>query len=261
MAESSGDATVPYDKVWRLVSARNVALFLDIDGTLLDLAPTPTSVRVPRALVESLTRADRKLDGALALVSGRAIDEIDHLFEPLRLRASGVHGAQIRLHPDTPAQVVGAASTLPDSLAASVQEAVRHFPGILIENKRFSLAVHYRLNPQAARWLRVTLQELIAAAPPGDIEIEEAHSAFELKSPKYDKGKAIALFLSEEPFRGRTPVFVGDDTTDEAGFAEVTARGGWAYSVGQRRPGVTGFFDSPGIVRDWLAAFARGEAG
>jgi trehalose 6-phosphate phosphatase len=241
-----------------LAVAPDVALFLDVDGTLLDIGETPRSVTVPRKLVDSLRRAERKLDGALALISGRPIEDIDSLFEPLRLRASGVHGAEIRLRPDDPAEFVGAADTVPSTLAATVKDTVRHFPGILIEDKGFSLAVHYRLNPRAARWLRETLQELVMAASLPAIEIQEAHCAFELKPRDFDKGKAITSFLRQEPFRGRMPIYVGDDKTDEAGFAVAMSRGGRAYSVGRRMSGVVGFFESPQAVRDWLAAFASG---
>ena len=236
-------------------AGENVALFLDVDGTLLDIAETPNSVMVPSDLIESLRRAERKLEGALALISGRAIEDLDRLFEPLRLRASGVHGAQIRSTPDSPAEALRSAVLLPPGFAAIVKEAVRHFPGILIENKDFTLAVHYRLNPQAARWLRETLQELVSEASLREIEIQEAHYAFELKPRTFDKGKAIAAFLGQEPFRGRIPIFVGDDTTDEAGFAEVSSCGGRAYSVGTFRPGAIGVFKSPQSVREWLAAF------
>jgi trehalose 6-phosphate phosphatase len=259
IVQTSGEILVHIAETLRVVASPNVALFLDVDGTLLDIADTPDAVSVPVELVASVRRAENKLDGALALISGRVIEDIDRLFDPLRLRASGVHGAQIRLHPDDSTQIIASAIPLPSDFAATVDEAVRHFPGILIENKRFSVAVHYRLYPQAARWLRETLQELLRDASLRDVEIQEALYAFELKPRVFDKGKAIASFLSQEPFRGRKPIFVGDDTTDQAGFAEVHSRGGRAYSVGRRRPGVVGFFESPHSVRDWLAAFAAGE--
>ena len=260
MPLATREASVPITQAFGVVAVSNIALFLDIDGTLLDIAETPDSVTVPPELIDSLRRAERKLEGALALISGRAIEDIDRLFQPLRLQAGGVHGAQIRSNPDVPAEALGFADRLPTDLAANVKEAVRHFPGILIENKGFSVAVHYRLNPQAARWLRETLQELVSAASLRDVEIQEARYAFEVKPRSFDKGKAIAAFLQREPFRGRLPIFVGDDTTDEAGFAEVTSRGGSAYSVGICRPGTTGFFDSPQTVREWLAAFAAGDS-
>src|SRR5208282_3615387 len=114
-----------------------------------------------------------------------------------------------------------------------------------------SVAIHYRLNPEIAPILRDALRELIAAKPWQGLEIEDAHYAFEVKRVTFDKGKAVALFLKHEPFRGRMPIFVGDDTTDESGFAAVTACGGRAFSVGRPRPGAIGFFEAPQTVRDW----------
>jgi len=260
--EAQRDASTGLDEALRMVNDQNAALFLDVDGTLLDLAERPDAVLVPEGLVGTLARAMRKLHGALALVSGRTIDEIDRLFAPLRVRASGVHGAQIRVEPGEPIRIAPAASELPASFRTALGLVLRRFSGILIENKGFSIAVHYRLNPEIAPKLRDALRGLLAAGPWRDLEIEDAHYAFELKRPTFDKGRAIAQFLTREPFRGRMPIFVGDDTTDESGFATVTARGGRAYSVGRPRPGAIGFFETPQSVRDWLAALAAsGEGG
>ena len=258
-ARDQEHAPLAIDETLFFFAGADVALFLDVDGTLLDLAATPDAVCVPADLIATLARAERKLAGALALVSGRTIEDLDRLFDPLRLRGSGVHGAQMRLQPNRPAQAVPAAVQLPPSLETTVRCAIRHFPALLVENKGFSLAVHYRRNPQAAQWLRETLQELILATPSWGVELLDAHYAFELKRPSFNKGKSIALFLQEPPFHGRRPVFIGDDTTDEAGFAEVVARGGQAYSIGERRPGAIGFFESPQMVRQWLTAFAPRE--
>jgi trehalose 6-phosphate phosphatase len=236
-----------------------LALFLDVDGTLLDLAERPDLVVTPAGLVATLEDAERKLAGALALVSGRAIDDLDRLFEPLRLRASGVHGAEMRFDPGGPATSTPAGSELPQSLVQALTRAVEAFPGVFVENKRFSISVHYRLAPAAERPVRETVMRLVESLRP-PVEVMNAHCAIELKGPGFDKGRAIATFLSTPPFRGRTPVFVGDDATDESGFAVVAARGGSAYSVGRLRPGAIGVFSEPRAVRDWLAEFAgRGE--
>ncbi len=250
------DSSLGAGEALPMVDRQIAAVFLDVDGTLLDLASSPDTVFVPDGLVGVLSRATRRLSGALALVSGRTIDDMDLLFAPLRLRASGVHGAQIRIHPTQPIQIAPAASELPLSFRTALNVALSRFPGILIENKGFSVAIHYRLNPEIAANLRGALRDLIAAEPWRGLEIEDAHFAFELKPPSFDKGKAIAHFLACAPFRGRTPIFIGDDTTDESGFAAVAARGGRAYSVGRLRTGALGFFETPQTVRDWLAAFA-----
>jgi len=233
-----------------------IALFLDIDGTLLDLALRPDAVSVPADLAPTLARAERKLAGALALVSGRTIEETDRLFAPLRLCASGVHGAQVRLRPDGPLETVADAGATPKNLATAIRAAIRHCPRLLVEDKGQSVAVHFRLNPEAAPWVRETLRELIDASPSWGVELLDAHYALEVKPSSVDKGKSIALFMRQAPFQGRLPVFIGDDATDEAGFAEVAARGGRGFSVGRRRPGAIGVFESPQAVRAWLAAFS-----
>jgi trehalose 6-phosphate phosphatase len=236
-----------------------LALFLDVDGTLLDLAERPDDVVTPAGLVETLARTERKLAGALALISGRAIDDVDRLFAPLQLRVSGVHGAEIRFNPGEPVKLLPAAMELPQSLSAALKRAIEPFPGALVETKRFSIAVHYRLAPEVEQPLREAVKRVVETWPTA-VEVMDAHYAIEVKTPGFDKGSAIAAFLSTPAFRGRTPVFVGDDATDERGFAVVVARGGNAYSVGRRLPGASGVFSEPGAVRDWLAEFAlRGE--
>ena len=236
-----------------------LALFLDVDGTLLDLAARPDDVVTPAGLVTTLAGAERKLAGALALISGRSIDDVDRLFAPLRLRVSGVHGAEIRFDPNAPTMPTAAAD-LPQSLLAALRRAVEPFPGVFVENKRFSFTVHYRLAPSAERPLRNIVKQLVDSIPIA-VDIMDAHYAIEIKSPCFDKGGAIAAFLATSTFRGRTPIFVGDDTTDESGFALVTARGGIAYSVGRPRPGAIGAFSEPRAVREWLAKFAaRGSS-
>jgi trehalose 6-phosphate phosphatase len=234
---------------------RPLALFLDIDGTLLDLAARPDQVLMPANLPATLARAERKLNGALALVSGRSIDDVDRLFDPLRLRASGAHGAEIRFEPGGPVTQAVAAKELPRSLLRDLTQTAECFPGSFVEDKRFSFAVHYRLAPAAERPLREAVTRLVDSSSAA-IEILDAHQAIEIKAHGSDKGGAIAAFLSTPAFRGRTPIFVGDDTTDESGFAVVAARGGYAYSVGEPRPGAMGVFPEPRSVRDWLADFA-----
>jgi trehalose 6-phosphate phosphatase len=240
------------------LSNASVALFLDVDGTLLDLAARPDDVVTPAGLVTTLAGAERKLAGALALISGRSIDDVDQLFTPLRLRVSGVHGAEIRFDPDgSPAPTV--AADLPQSLLAALRRAIEPFPGVFVENKRFSFTVHYRLTPSAEPQVRNIVKQLVDSISTR-VVIMDAHCAIEIKSPCFDKGGAIAAFLATSTFRGRKPIFVGDDTTDESGFALVSARGGSAYSVGRRRPGAIGSFSAPQAVRRWLAEFARGSS-
>ncbi len=224
------------------------ALFLDVDGTLLDLAASPTAVVVPRGLVECIASIELALGGALALFSG--------LFQPLCLRASGVYGAEIRYDPLTPVLTVDAADALPSRLWRSLNESLADFPGAFAEDKRFSFAVHYSAAPSCGADLRKVLRQLVAAEGSADVEIIDARLAFEIKGRGFDKGSAINRFLTRPPFVGRVPIFIGDDWTDEAGFAAVIRRGGAAHSVGQLRPGVSGVFSDPSMVRDWLASSA-----
>jgi trehalose 6-phosphate phosphatase len=236
----------------------SVALFLDVDGTLLDLAARPDDVVVPGGLVTTLAGIEHKLAGALALISGRSIDDVDQLFAPLRLRVSGVHGAEIRFDPDG-SRGPAVTSGLPQSLLTALRRAAEPFPGVFVEDKRFSFTVHYRLAPSAEGPLRKIVKELVGSVSTR-VDIMDAHCAIEIKSPCFDKGGAIATYLSTPTFRGRRPIFVGDDTTDESGFALVSERGGCAYSVGRPRPGAIGSFSAPQAVRAWLAEFARGSA-
>ena len=230
-----------------------------MDGTLLDLAERPDSVVTPSELLNSLEKVERKLDGALALISGRSIVELDRLFAPLRLRASGVHGAELRLDPTKPAVKAGGTEELPGDLWSALNDGLRDFPGVFAENKRFSFAIHYRQAPQLETPVREAVTRLVERETQA-LEVMDAHCAVEIKAPGANKGLAIASFLESPPFAGRTPIFVGDDATDEAGFAFVSARGGFAYSVGPRRPGVNGTFAHPSDVRDWLKGFVEGKA-
>lgn len=232
------------------------ALFLDVDGTLLDLAASPMAVVVPHGLVECIADIERALGGAFALVSGRTLADLDWLFSPLRLRAGAVHGAEIRYDPQTPVIVDAAAAALPARLWRSLNESLADFPGVFAEDKRFSFAVHYRAAPNCGADLRKLLRRLVAAEAIPDMQIVDSRLAFEIKGGGFDKGSAINRFLARSPFVGRVPIFVGDDGTDEAGFAAVVERHGVAYSVGQFRPGVSGVFSEPSMVRGWLARSA-----
>jgi trehalose 6-phosphate phosphatase len=240
---------------------RPVALFLDVDGTLLDIADRPEQVDVPPEVVGALAEADRNLDGALGLVSGREFDELDRLFRPLKLRGAAVHCAELRFEPGAAPIRARETSELPVSLWNELTEALREFPGTFAENKRYSFTVHYRLAPEAELALRKAVTRLVQVERRVAVQLMNARRAIELKAPGYDKGRAIEALLSVAPFSGRTPIYVGDDTTDEAGFAAVSARGGFAYAVGQPRPGARGLFARPSDVRAWLEAFARRRGG
>lgn len=229
------------------------ALFLDVDGTLLDFAETPEQVSVPSGLPDLLRALHDFLGGALALVSGRPIATLDRLFAPLRLPAAGQHGAELR------ATALGEiVRTPPPSHLAEVSAGLRRFaathPGILVEDKNASVAVHYRRAPQFRDELEAFTRAAIATNNE-HMEILEAVMAFDVKLRSVDKGRAVAWFMNRPPFTGRVPVFIGDDHTDEYGFAEVAERAGYAIQVGTSRPRVTPWhIATPADLRQWLRA-------
>jgi trehalose 6-phosphate phosphatase len=239
-----------------LLRPREIGLFLDVDGTLLDLAPSPGAVEVPAGLRDTLAAAAERLDGALALVSGRPIEELDRLFAPLRLPASGVHGAQMRDTADGASQWL-TRSRLPNGAWSDLLRLLEAFPGTLAENKGISFAVHYRNSAVPEEELVVALRNLIAGFVGLDLELIAGRRVFEIRLPGFDKGKAIGRFMTRKPFVGRRPIFVADDRMDHAGFDAALAMGGLAYSVGAEQPGVSGWFARPDAVRAWLGRFAR----
>ena len=237
----------------------NACLFLDVDGTLIDIAPTPESVVVPAKLIGDLVRAEERLGGALALVSGRTIADLDRLFAPLKLKASGVHGSEFRFGKD-PKRLWIKAAALPAEGWIALSALLASFPRVFAENKLYSYAVHFRAAPELASRLRIALERFLAERPDIDLEILDGHCVYDLKRPGIDKGAAIQHFMAIPPFLGRRPVFIGDDVTDAPGFHTVRELGGQAYSVRDVLPEVTGTFADPSAVRSWLASIDQSEA-
>jgi trehalose 6-phosphate phosphatase len=231
--------------------AESISLFLDVDGTLIDLAPTPDAVVVSKALIEELSTAASRLDGALALVSGRPIDELDRLFSPLRLRASGIHGAEIRYSPHEPKRIL-TNDRLPDVAWDALQQLLESFPGAFAENKAVSFAVHYNLAGPIEGELFLRLRRFVERFAQLELELVAGHLVFEIKLPGFDKGSAIRRFMARAPFAGRRPVFIADDKMDRPGFETVLALGGIAFSVGSEMAGLSGSFAQPAGVRAWL---------
>jgi trehalose 6-phosphate phosphatase len=230
---------------------REIGLFLDVDGTLLDFASHPDAVEVPANLIGALAAAERRLAGALALISGRPITALDRLFAPLRLRASGVHGAEIRCTPEGGGKMPRE-RRMPPELWPDLVRLLARFPGTFAEDKRASFAVHYRMARCGAEELGAALARLIAGFASYELELAAGQLVFEIRRPGFDKGKAIEMFMAKAPFRGRRPVFIADDAMDRAGFDAALACGGLAYSVGVELPGLSGCFSEPAAVRAWL---------
>ncbi|MBI3513460.1 MAG: trehalose-phosphatase [Proteobacteria bacterium] len=232
------------------VPSRRWALFLDVDGTLLDLAAAPDAVEVPRGLRGLLRRLHRVLSGGLALVSGRTIADLDRLFAPLRLPAAGQHGAELRSH--EAAESVRSTSWHDFSaIAANLQDRASAWPGVLVENKGACVAVHYR-NAAHKRDALLRLMTGIADSDRG-IELMGGKMVLELKPRRVDKGRAIEWFMARPPFCGREPVFIGDDRTDAAGIAAVLRMAGRPIEVGRATDDPTvGRIASPAALRHWL---------
>lgn len=234
------------------------ALFFDVDGTLIDIADRPEGVHVPAGLQTSLQQLQRSHDGAVALVSGRTINNLDALFRPLRLAASGVHGAEFR--PSAAGEtVVDGSPPLDPAVARAVQAIADAVPGTIVEDKLYSIALHYRLSPRAGHDLERALERVLSTVGDDGLRILPGHMVFEIKRATFDKGVAIHRFMALAPFAGRTPVFIGDDVTDLPGFRAVLDHGGYAYSVGRLFEGVTSSFPNPASVRQWIANLAQVE--
>lgn len=228
------------------------ALFLDVDGTLLEIESHPDAVRAGPELRQLLARASRALGGALALVSGRTIASLDALFAPLCLPAAGLHGLERRDAAGRVHYPQGYAGRIA-AARAGLLEFVQSAPGLLLEDKGAALALHYRNAPALEDACRRQVEAARAAAGE-DFHVQHGKRVFELKPSGQDKGTAVAAFMTEAPFHGRTPVFVGDDVTDEDGFRVVNALGGLSIRVGSAGHSAArhAAADVPGIL-DWLA--------
>ena len=227
------------------------ALFLDFDGTLVDLAERPQDVFAPYGLLDTLERLRDLLDGALAIVSGRPIEQIDHFLAPLKLAAAGVHGAERR--------GADGAMTLADvaslhAIETAAQALVDAHPELLLERKRGSLALHYRAAPHLAEECTAAMRAAVAGSP--GVVLLPGKMVLEAKPDSVGKGTAIAALLGEAPFAGRMPVFIGDDVTDEAGFETVQAQGGVGVKVGLEATVAKHRLESPDAVRNALAQAA-----
>jgi trehalose 6-phosphate phosphatase len=238
---------------------QSLAVFLDVDGTLLEIAPTPDTVYVQprlRSLLKSLYLAT---NGAVALVSGRTIANLDELFAPLAsLPAAGLHGFErrtatgARLHcppPDEEALELA---------RAELQSIAARYPGTLVEDKQVALAMHYRLAQESAGEV-LSHMELLAAQVRPHLHLQPGKMVAELRPAAATKGEAVREFLREPPFNGRWPVYIGDDLTDETAFEAVNSVGGLSIAVNVRRPTAARFYlPSVSAVHDWLESLPAG---
>jgi trehalose 6-phosphate phosphatase len=203
------------------------ALFLDFDGTLVELAPTPDAVKVSAHLPALLQRLAQQLDGALSIVTGRPVAQVDTYFAPLQFTCAGTHGAERRVsgHPLVQMPVPSL-----DHVDAIAVELAAHDTRLILERKHGALAVHYRLAPELETLCLTTMSEAVCNLP--GIALLHGKMVVEVKAAGLDKGSAIRDLMTSSPFAGRQPVFIGDDVTDEAGFMVVRELNGIAVKVG-----------------------------
>jgi trehalose 6-phosphate phosphatase len=228
------------------------AVLLDIDGTLLDFAPTPREVWVPPGLTKTLSGLVAQTSGALALVSGRSLNDIDLIFAPDLFPAVGGHGAEMRLSTDGEA-VASHAPPMDKELKRRLAAVAKLSPGILLEDKGYSLALHYRLAPHAEKAIYEAVSLIRADLPNAPIEVLPGKCVCEIKHSGFNKASGVLELMKHEPFKGRRPIFIGDDVTDETVFAIMPDLNGLAFSVGRRALGVAGHLDQPADVRAFLA--------
>jgi trehalose 6-phosphate phosphatase len=231
----------------------SIALLLDVDGTLIDIGPSPFEVDVPDTLKSSLERLYDLTGGALALVSGRPIRDLDTLFSPLTLPAVGGHGAEMRL---AEGAAVSRVEDLPRAMRTRLVAAADPAAGIEFEDKGYSVALHYRKAPEHADRLRAHVSASRAAFPGEATEVLPGKMMIEIKRPGVDKGGGVRELMRHKPFHDRMPVFIGDDVTDEAAFAALPGLGGRGYSVSRDFAGLSGVFSAPKDVRNALQLLA-----
>ena len=232
MSSSPGTTSthnMPLNSARSLHPSPDWALFLDVDGTILHLRDTPDSVSASDALLELLEAISSRLGGAVALVSGRSIDNLDALFAPHRLPTAGLHGLERR-------DATGSVHRIPapealDTLRPPLLKLAGSSTKVILEDKGHALAIHYRLAPDMAGDIQDRVEELVRPHLT-DLHVMHGKMVCEIKPWQADKGSAIRDFMAEVPFKGRIPVFVGDDTTDEDGFAYVNELGGHSVRVG-----------------------------
>jgi trehalose 6-phosphate phosphatase len=241
--------------VFKQLDLDRIALLLDVDGTLVDIAPTPHEVHVSDDLCRSLARLSERTGGALALVSGRPIADLDTLFSPLKLAAVGGHGAEMRLHDDERESMV---TPLPPALRQRLTAIATPGSGLIVEDKGYSVALHYRQAPQQEQPLREHIAAACADFAGEALEVLPGKAMFEVKRPGIDKGAAVRALMTHAPFAGRQPVFIGDDVTDESVFAILPALHGIGFSVHRHFAGLAGIFNTPEDVRGALRALAAG---
>ncbi|PIJ46170.1 trehalose-phosphatase [Tatumella sp. OPLPL6] len=230
------------------------AFFFDIDGTLASLQATPEAVSIPVSVITDLKQLTQQLGGAVAFVSGRPLSQIDALTQPLRGAAAGIHGAEIRAFngelttTDTDAQQLG-------EIEQQLSREIASLPGVRLEKKGIAFALHYRQVPSAQQVLQRLADDIVKRYP--DFKVQAGKCVWEIKPRACDKGKAIDFLMQTPPFKGRIPVFLGDDVTDEAGFQSVNRQQGISIKIGSGESEATQRINDVTALYQWLGKLAN----
>lgn len=228
---------------------RSHALFLDVDGSLLELAPSPVEVVVPSGLATLLRELSVELEDAVAVVSGRSLIVVDQLLAPWQAPGAGIHGAELRF-PGSFA--IRRHEPIPESVAQTLRRHFALIPGVLIEDKGSAIAIHFARCPEHAQECeRVMIQAVQGLA---GLRLQHGRAVIEVLHDDCNKGGAIRVLMEHAPFTGRVPVFVGDDRTDEAAFSLVRGQGGVGVKVGSGVTQATHRLGDPAEVLRWLRA-------
>ncbi|MEO1192025.1 MAG: trehalose-phosphatase [Pseudomonadota bacterium] len=228
----------------------DLALFLDFDGTLVEIAARPEAVAVAAGLPEGLQARAAERGGALAVVSGRTIAELDHFLEPFTAAAAGVHGLELRLADGTREDRTADADLT--AIAAEMEALAEAHPALWIERKRGALALHYRAQTDLGPLCRAQLEPLVAAQ--AGLTLLAGHCIFEVKSAAVNKGTALRRLMADPPFAGKRPLFAGDDVTDEDGILAAQALGGIGLKVGDQASAADYRVASVAEFHRWLLA-------
>lgn len=233
------------------VATADWAYFLDVDGTLIELADTPDAVHVDDALLGLVARLHHACGGALALISGRSLSDLDDLLGSIRLPLAGQHGLERR-------DAIGRQhvhATAPDAkrlIQQHLGELLGRHAGLLLEDKGLTLALHYRKAPGLASHLHRFVDRLMSAQGKG-LCVQKGKRVLEIKPAGFDKGTAVGEFMAESPFHGRRPIFIGDDATDEHAFAMINQLGGLSIKVGPGSTNAGYRLADVNAVRQWLS--------
>lgn len=234
------------------VPSINWAYFLDVDGTLLDIAQTPDEVFIDLDLLRLIESLHLLSNGAVALVSGRALSDLDTLLGMPHLPMAGLHGLEWRVNGTDHIQRRAVPTNDLHDIKLRLTTLRQRFDQLIIEDKGSALALHYRQAPRLGSYLHRWVRDLVNLAG-NDLQVQPGKRVIEIMAKGYDKGSAIETFMAQKPFAGRLPVFIGDDLTDEHGFAVINRMGGLSIKVGKGHTAATCRLRSVPAVRNWLS--------